>query len=250
MIKKFLAPALAAALGLLLLSGCGDERLAASSFPEDSGGTPISAMTTPSSISSTTDSSLESSDVLPPEGTPIPEPEDSLPAYLASETSEVYSGPEEAKYNPEGLAAIPGEAISLSENAKLAKIGETVTPESSLGFYDLTINKAVLTKDRVEGLDAEKVVRIVYTYTSTDYDDELRVNSLFFRLYDADDKACAPYLFGEEKEYPSAESVKPGESCTATVCFSLPKDSKTATLVFDDRGEELDPEEYYWELEF
>ena len=188
-----------------------------------------------------------SSSALPPEGTPVPVPEDSLPDYLAGTTD--VRDESAAAYNPEGLSAIPGEEIRLSNNAVKLSLKETARIHSAPGSYEITVDSAVLTDERIESIPADKVLRVTYTYASVDYDADLLVSSLFFRLCDAEGKACAPYILGD-KEISSIKPLKAGENCTVNIYFVLPEASTTAALVFDDILEESNPSEYYWELSF
>lgn len=230
------------ALGLVLV-GCG-KQVGAGTTVSSSGAVSVSG--TASGTESGDGSAGKTSGTLPPEGTPVPEPDESLPFYLAGTTDERDASA--APYNPEGLAAIPGEELRLEENSSKAAVGETVTVSSSLGLYDLTVEQTALIDERVEGFPADRVLRVTYTYASTDYDDDLMVSSLFFRLYDGEKKACAPYIFGGKKEKAVAKPLKPGEICTANVYFVLPDSLSSATLVFDDIAETRKPAEYYWEL--
>lgn len=249
MIRRKLAVPLAFALGIVLLDGCGSPetlpaRANSSAFAESS----KKSMTESSPESGSGVSLSESGEGVSSPSLYPEKPDESLPYYLQGVTSDWNESAE--PYNPEGLAVIPGEPLDLHEDAKATKIGETVTPASALGFYDLTVNAVRLIDERVESFPADKVVRVTYTYKSTDYDTELMVGSHYFRLYDQDGKACSPYFFRETEKDSIAEPLPPGESCTASVCFILPEGSTKATLVFDDLPEEKNPDEFYWELSF
>ena len=242
--RKKIAFLLCLAFGLDL-AGCGQQGEAASG--SGSAGIP-SGKASSASVSSESGSipASESPLSLPPEGTPVPEPDESLPFYLAGTTDERDESVE--PYNPEGLAVIPGESIHLAEDTPKADLKQAVTVLSSPGFYDLTVDSAGLTDDRTEGFPAERVLRVTYTYANTDYDAELLVSSLYFRLYDSEGKACAPYIIGDKKDSSYAEPISPGKSCTADVFFILPEDTSAATLVFSDITKTAAPSEYYWEL--
>lgn len=246
--RKLVSLFLGVLLGGFVLAGCGNKdqgvpggSLAGSSVSVSKSG---GSSSSDSGASSTAED--ESSSKLPPEGTPVPEPDESLPFYLAGTTDERDESAE--PFNPEGLAVFPGEEIQLKESGKKASLGETFSVASSFGSYELTLEDAALTDDRAEGFPADRVLRVTYTYAGTDYDGELMVSSLFFRLYDSDGKACSPYVVGNKKEKNSARPLSSGESCTANIYFILPEGSSKATLVFDDLMEAEDPTEFYWEL--
>ncbi|MGX8728113.1 MAG: hypothetical protein ACSW75_00940 [Lachnospiraceae bacterium] len=245
--RKILAFFLGLTLAGSVFVGCGNKEQGASE------GSParasVSSGQSESSFSSLNDSASseteDSSSDLPPEGTPVPAPEDSLPDYLAGTTD--VRDESAAAYNPEGLAAIPGEEIQLKDTAVKLPLKETVRIPSSLGSYELTVDSAALTDERIESIPADKVLRITFTYANIDYDADLLVSSLFFRLCDSEGKACAPYILGD-KERSSVKPLKVGKSCTANFYYILPEDSTSTTLVFDDILEESGPSEYYWEL--
>ena len=237
-------------LGLVFgfaLAGCGKQGAGSSSAlsPASSGSLEASASSAVNPDSEA-GSAGEASGDLPPEGTPVPEPDESLPFYLTGATDERDESTE--PYNPEGLAVIPGETLNLEESASRAVPGEAVQVSSSLGLFDLTVDSVSLTEDRVEGFPAERVLRVTYTYASTDYDAELLISSLSFRLYGSDRKACAPYVLGDRQKKNVAKPIRPGESCTANIYFVFPKEASSATLVFNDVTEHSEPSEVYWEL--
>lgn len=247
--RKLLAFFLCFALASSLFVGCGHKEQEVSEGSSTRAS--VSSGQSESSLSSVTDPASSeatgSSSDLPPEGTPVPVPEDSLPDYLTGPT-DVRDG-SAATYNPEGIAAIPGEEIELKSNASKIRLKETAKINSTLGSYELTVDSTVLTDERIESIPADKVLRVTYTYANVDFDAELLVSSLFFRLCDAEGKACAPYILGD-KERSSLKPLKAGENCTVNIYYILSEDSTSATLVFDDILEESEPSEYYWELSF
>lgn len=177
---------------------------------------------------------------------------DSLPDYLKGDPiADAQSRAAEADTGTaEGINVLPGADVKLSENAKEAEIGKAETYNSNTGNVDLTIDSIELTDIRSPGQDADKVVRVTYTYRNTGRSDAIMIGNYSFKLLDAKGRACAEYFFdtSDPDLNPQAMPVENGGSCTAVLGYILTDSSNDVVLVFDDLTRSPVETELYWKV--
>lgn len=185
------------------------------------------------------------------ESHPAGNADDSLPDYLKeAPVADAQSRAEEANDPAEGINVIAGTDVKLNENAREAKIDKAETYSSNTGDVELTINSIELTDIRSPGQDADRVVRVTYTYKNTGRPDAIMLGNYSFKLLDAKGRACAEYFFdtGDPELNPQAMPVEKGDSCTAVLGYILTDSSNDVVLVFDDLTHNTVETELYWKV--
>lgn len=118
---------------------------------------------------------------------------------------------------------------------KTSGLGETVTFSNKDGveISNLTINSAKLTDKRNEFSDkkADKVIIVEYTYENLDKPDNLSIQDLHFKAYDASGNILESYPSTEIKH---AQNISKGKKCTASMAFALNNDSNEVELEYYD----------------
>ena len=149
----------------------------------------------------------------------------------------------------EGLNAVPGTEVALKDSAIYGIVGETYSFPTENPHFTLSVDKIELT-DKLNGWpEADRVVRITYTYNNIDLE-YLMIGQYSLRMLDKDGKICQIYYFNPEND-PEASMmpVEAGKSYTAAVGFILPDDSDKCTVIYDDLTESSDLE-VAWEMTF
>ena len=146
----------------------------------------------------------------------------------------------------EGFSVIPGDVITVSQDSKEVKAGETVTVESPRGTFDLTIDSIRLTDERSAGIRADRVVEVTYTYANTHNYADLLIGDTCFMLSDSQGRACAPYIFDPTSgDHPQPMPIGQGEQFTSSFGFILPEDSDASvTLLYKASFEDPDSFEF------
>ena len=148
----------------------------------------------------------------------------------------------------EGLNAVPGEPVELKDSAVLGEIGQTYSIPEQDAHFTLTMHKIELTDKLTSDQEADRVVRITYTYHNNDLE-FLMLGQYSFKMLDADGNACQIYYFNPEgDEEVSMNPVGPGEEYTAALGFIL-GDSDKCTIIYDDLTGNSDTE-ILWEQTF
>ena len=183
------------------------------------------------------------------DGKPAGNAEDSLPDYLkdgpiADPQSQGEGAP------AEGMNILPGTDVKLNEDAKEAKIDKAETYTSNTGDVELIINSIELTDIRTPGQDADKVVRVTYTYKNIGRPDAIMLGNYSFKLLDSKGKACTEYFFdtNDPELNPQAMPIEKGDSCTAVLGYILTDSSNDVVLVFDDLTHSTVETELYWKV--
>ena len=150
----------------------------------------------------------------------------------------------------EGLNVLPGTDVKLDDDAKEVKVDKAETYNSNTGDVELTINSIELTDIRSPGQDADKVVRVTYTYKNIGRPDAIMLGNYSFKLLDSKGKACTEYFFdtNDPELNPQAMPVEKGDSCTAVLGYILTDSSNDVTLVFDDLTHSPVETELYWRV--
>lgn len=177
---------------------------------------------------------------------------DSLPDYLRQDPiKDAQSRAEAANGDPaEGINVIAGTDVELKDNAREAKVGKAETYNSNTGDVELTIDSIELTDIRSPGQDADRVVRVTYTYRNTGRSDAIMLGNYSFKLLDAKGRACPEYFFdtSDPELNPQAMPIEKGDSCTAVLGYILLESSNDVTLVFDDLTHNTVETELYWKV--
>ena len=183
------------------------------------------------------------------ESHPAGNAEDSLPDYLkdgpvAGTQSQGDGAP------AEGMNILPGTDVKLDDDAKEAKVDKAETYQSNTGDVELIINSIELTDIRTPGQDADKVVRVTYTYKNIGRPDAIMLGNYSFKLLDSKGKACTEYFFdtNDPELNPQAMPVEKGDSCTAVLGYILTDSSNDVVLVFDDLTHNTVETELYWKV--
>ena len=144
------------------------------------------------------------------------------------------------------ISVIPGDVITVSQDSKEVKVGETVTVESPRGTFDLTIDSIRLTDERSAGIRADRVVEVTYTYANTHNYADLLIGDTCFMLSDSQGRACAPYIFDPTSgDHPQPMPIGQGEQFTSSFGFILPEDSDASvTLLYKASFEDPDSFEF------
>lgn len=173
--------------------------------------------------------------------------DESLPEYLRGDGEWIETDGQTTA--GEGTNVLAGEEVTLKTYAELCDIGKAVTVTNPYGTYTLKIDSIGLTDTRREG-DSEnrQVVRVVYTFTNTDYSGDLYIGDVFFKLLGKDSRACATYSFEDvpTSTHPQAVPAAKNESRTVELGYVLTEPSERVTLVFDDLSDPQNGDELYW----
>ena len=182
------------------------------------------------------------------ENNPAGNAEDSLPDYLKEKP--IADAPTSGSDPAEGLNVLPGTDVKLDDDAKEVKVDKAETYNSNTGDVELTINSIELTDIRSPGQDADKVVRVTYTYKNIGRPDAIMLGNYSFKLLDSKGKACTEYFFdtNDPELNPQAMPVEKGDSCTAVLGYILTDSSNDVTLVFDDLTHSPVETELYWRV--
>lgn len=241
-IKTLIVPLL---IVTLILAGCGSKT--ASSSTAVSATSAVSKSSTASSSSKTstsktssaskTDSSDASKSTSSGASDTGSVPADSLTSTVATESTK-----------GEGLNTAPGTEVALSDGAIEGKLTEkSPVPAASPSFW-LTADKIELTDERnsANPQEADRVVKVTYTYTNDSMESDLLIGQYSFKLLDSEGKALEIYYFdSSDISTATAVPVAKGASCTAVIGFILTGSSKDVTLVYDDLATSSKTE-YYW----
>ena len=185
------------------------------------------------------------------ENNPAGNAEDSLPDYLKEKPVAGSPTPSESgDGQAEGMNILPGTDVKLDDDAKEVKVDKAETYNSNTGDVELTINSIELTDIRSPGQDADKVVRVTYTYKNIGRPDAIMLGNYSFKLLDSKGKACTEYFFdtNDPELNPQAMPVEKGDSCTAVLGYILTDSSNDVTLVFDDLTHSPVETELYWRV--
>lgn len=192
------------------------------------------------STSSKADSSSEETDA--------GQVEEAYPAAdpnLSGEQIDDTPGTESTK--SEGLNNVPGTVVELSKGAIEGKVGETYTISEKEPHFTLSVDKLSLTDERTALQEADRVLRVTYTYTSLDLE-TLLVGQYSFKALNDKGEVCEVYYFdSEEDSEANFFPVGSGESYTAAIGF-IAEDTKSLTLVYDDQATGSDTE-IYWTID-
>ena len=182
------------------------------------------------------------------ENNPAGNAEDSLPDYRKEKP--IADAPTSGSDPAEGLNVLPGTDVKLDDDAKEVKVDKAETYNSNTGDVELTINSIELTDIRSPGQDADKVVRVTYTYKNIGRPDAIMLGNYSFKLLDSKGKACTEYFFdtNDPELNPQAMPVEKGDSCTAVLGYILTDSSNDVTLVFDDLTHSPVETELYWRV--
>ena len=182
------------------------------------------------------------------ENNPAGNAEDSLPDYPKEKP--IADAPTSGTDPAEGLNVLPGTDVKLDDDAKEVKVDKAETYNSNTGDVELTINSIELTDIRSPGQDADKVVRVTYTYKNIGRPDAIMLGNYSFKLLDSKGKACTEYFFdtNDPELNPQAMPVEKGDSCTAVLGYILTDSSNDVTLVFDDLTHSPVETELYWRV--
>lgn len=185
------------------------------------------------------------------ESHPAGNADDSLPDYLKEKPVAGSPTPSESgDGQAEGMNILPGTDVKLDDDAKEAKVGKAETYTSNTGEVELTIDSIELTSIRSPGQEADKVVRVTYTYRNTGRSDAIMLGNYSFKLLDSKGKACTEYFFdtSDPDLNPQAMPIEKGGSCTAVLGYILTDSSNDVTLVFDDLTHSTVETELYWRV--
>ena len=225
--------------GILLFTGCGASKSTESTASSVSSAAAASSAGASSPADSSSSAASDSSAALSSATASVTietSVADSLPDYLRDSTAAGAGSAATASGYGEGTNVTPGEDISTAANAAEQKTGSVCTLTSSKGNYEVTVNSIELTSNRADSMAADKVVKVSYTFKNVSYDGTLLVGPMAFRLMDGDGKACGTYSFDatDSANYQAAEPTEKGQSCTATLYYTLTSSSNAVTLIFDD----------------
>ncbi|MDD6347102.1 MAG: hypothetical protein PUA52_03685 [Lachnospiraceae bacterium] len=150
---------------------------------------------------------------------------------------EDYKVTEETK--SEGLNIVPGTHLDLSDSVIAGEIGKTYDITGAGAALSLTMENIAeaAPEQMTSGQEAEKVVRITYTYRNVKGIDSLMVGQYSFKALDENGNALQIYYFNPENDDEvNMMPVSEGNSYTAALGFIMDPASTKVTIVYDDNA--------------
>lgn len=251
-----LKSAVAAALMLTLLAGCG--QTARSAIPDDSSYVPEDTLTVEENLTmigndaAFADESLTESEMIRTAGDTKNTKgniKDELPDYLKGDSNDnTNEEPAQSTNTGEGVNIGAGEEITARANAVGCALGETYTIHTDTGDIDLTVNSVDVVKNQDASIKAKQIARVSYSYTNVSANAGVVIDEIFFRLADDKGKALTMYIPDYSlEENPEPKVVEKGQSCDAVIAFALYEKTEEMTLFFDDQTTGMTAaQELYW----
>jgi len=162
--RMILILALTAAMAASLMSGCGKKK------PADADDTVVDV----EEEADNAEDAAEESEDLSDETTGSDLDEDGNEGVTPPEAYPDYDGPSAEdmevtnESKSEGLNAVPGEPVDLMDSALFGIVGETYSIPEENTHFTLTVNDIGLTDRLTSDQEANRVVRITYTYSNID----------------------------------------------------------------------------------